>query len=170
MHIGILSDSHGDARITHEAITLLERRGAKKLIHCGDLCGQSVLDELAGHDCAFVWGNCDHPDAAMRAYLKRVGLPWPESPLRMTLAGKRIAVCHGHERTMDDLLEDDALDYLFHGHSHQMKDERHGNCRIINPGALYRAAQHTVSLLDLATDDLSFVEVETDRVVAHAAR
>ena len=170
MKIGILSDSHGDSKITRDAIALLERNGAEKLIHCGDLCGQTVLDELVGHDCVFVWGNCDRPDASTRVYLQRIGLPSPTAPLRITLAGKRIAVCHGHELSVDEFVDDESLDYVFHGHSHQMRDERRGNCRIINPGALYRAALHTVALLNLETDELQFFEVETGRVITPVTR
>lgn len=161
MRIGILSDSHGDAKITRKAIALLERHGATKFFHCGDIGGESVLDELVGHDCIFVWGNCDYPDASTRVYLKRVGLPSPTGPQRLTIAGKQIAVCHGHEKGVNELLADTSLDYLFHGHTHMMKDERQGCVRVINPGALYRAQVHTVALLDLATDGLSFFEVET---------
>ncbi|HPF38175.1 MAG TPA: YfcE family phosphodiesterase [Phycisphaerae bacterium] len=165
MRIGIMSDSHGDAGMTRQAIALLSREGATRLIHCGDICGMSVLDELAGRDCVFVWGNCDRVDASMRAYLRRVGLPWPESPVRLTIAGKRIAVAHGHEWAFDSLADDESLDYILHGHTHVMKDARENGCRVINPGALYRASPHTVALLDLESDDVTFFEVETGRVV-----
>lgn len=165
MRIGIMSDSHGDASITRRAVALLGEQGATKLIHCGDLCGHGVLDELAGHDCVFVWGNCDDADLSMRAYLRRVGLAWPEAPLRMTLDGKRIAVAHGHEYAFSSLLSEESLDYIFHGHTHVMKDVRENGCRIINPGALYRASIHSVALLDLDSDDVTFFEVESGRVV-----
>lgn len=165
MRIGIMSDSHGDAAITRRAVALLGREGATKLIHCGDICSESVLDELAGHDCVFVWGNCDQAGASMRAYLRRVGLAWPDAPLRLTLDGKRIAVAHGHEWEFQSLLEDDSLDYVFHGHTHVMKDVRVNGCRVINPGALYRATPHSVAVLDLDSDDLAFFVVETGRVI-----
>lgn len=165
MRIGIMSDSHGDAAATRMAVALLCRQGATKLIHCGDLCGHQVLDELAGHDCAFVWGNCDQLDGTIRPYLRRVGLAWPQAPLRLSIDGKSIAVAHGHEYEFQALLEDESLDYLCHGHTHVMKDERNGTCRVINPGALYRAAPHTVALLDPEADDVTFFEVETGRIV-----
>ncbi len=168
MRIGIMSDSHGDAPITRKAVALLGRQGAEKLIHCGDICSVSVLDELAGHDCVFVWGNCDQADGAMRAYLRRVGLAWPEAPLRLTIDGKQIAVCHGHEFGFQSLLDDPSLDYVFHGHTHVMKDSRTGASRVINPGALYRASPHSVAVLDLESDDLTFFEVETGQVIESA--
>ena len=51
-------------------------------------------------------------------------------------------------------------DYLLFGHSHHATDERDGVTRCINPGALSRAAQYTVALLDLETDALQFLTVE----------
>jgi predicted phosphodiesterase len=43
------------------------------------------------------------------------------------------------------------------GHSHVPSEQRSGRVRIINPGALYRAATKTVALLDLARDRLEFL-------------
>lgn len=167
MLIGIMSDSHGDSQATARAVSLLKNRGAKKLFHCGDLCGDNVLEELAGHDCIFVWGNCDYPSPVMRKYVKSLGLTWPEAPVHVELAGKHIAVCHGHEREFSRLREDPGadLDYLLYGHSHRYADQRRQGCRIINPGALYRATIHTVALLDLKTDRLAFFQIDTDEEV-----
>jgi len=161
MLIGVMSDSHGDAAATAQAVKLLIERGAKKLFHCGDICGVEVLDELAGHDCVFVWGNCDVPSAGMRKYVAALGLPWPNSLVRVQVDGKRIGLCHGHEDDFRKAAETDGLDYLFHGHTHHPADHRQGQCRIINPGALHRASVKTVATLDLRTDDLRFWRLDT---------
>ncbi len=161
MLLGIMSDSHGDAEMTERAVALLESRGAAKLFHCGDLCGEAVLDALAGHDCTFVWGNCDEPGPLMRRYVHKLGLPWPDGPVRLELHRKQIALYHGHERGLRHAPTEDGLDYVFFGHTHQLADRRVGRCRLINPGALHRAAVHSVALLDLERDRLSFYEVES---------
>ena len=165
MLVGIMSDSHGDAAMTAKAVELLTQRGAKKLFHCGDICGQDVLAEFAGHDVVFVWGNCDEPAAAWRTYVTDLGLPWPEPPVRVEIGGKRIAVCHGHEKGFATVTDDPTLDYLFHGHTHRHADHRKGRCRVINPGALYRASIKTVATLDLLRNDLRFWCVETARQI-----
>ncbi|MFQ5430513.1 MAG: metallophosphoesterase family protein [Phycisphaerae bacterium] len=165
MRVGIMSDSHGDAAATTAAVSLLESLGAKRLFHCGDICGEAVLDALAGHACTFVWGNCDDPAPAMRRYVARLDLTWPELPVRVELSGKRIAVYHGHERGFSEAETEPKLDYLFYGHTHCCDDHRRNGCRLINPGALYRAAVHTVALLDLNTDDLAFHDLATGRCV-----
>ena len=166
MLVGILSDSHGDARMTARAIDLLEERGASKLFHCGDLCGEAVLDALVGHDCTFVWGNCDTVSPLLTRYVRQIGLTPPEPPVRLVLCGKTIAVYHGHERDFATVAQKGGCDYLFYGHTHRYHDQRVNGCRAINPGALYRAAVHTVALLDVERDDLQFLCVEDGRPVS----
>lgn len=161
MLVGIMSDSHGDAAITAKAVELLVDRGAGKLFHCGDICGENVLAELAGHDCVFVWGNCDVPSADLRKYVQTLGLLWPRVPTLVQVDGKRIGVCHGHEADSRGTVATEDLDYIFHGHTHLPADRRQGQCRIINPGALYRASVKTVATLDLKTDDLRFWRIDT---------
>src|SRR5262245_59508879 len=132
MLVGILSDSHGDAEATGRAVSLLESRGAEALFHCGDICGERVLDELAGRRAWFVWGNCDDPTPGLRRYVESLGLIWPQAPVRVEMDGKRIGLYHGHERGFADALQDRSLDYVFSGHTHRRADSRDGGPRAIN--------------------------------------
>lgn len=159
MKIGILSDSHGDSAETGRAIALLEKRGATKLVHCGDLCGIEVLDQLAGKDAVFVWGNCDDPNATMRRYVAAIGLPWPTIPVRFEAAGRQFAVFHGHEREFAAAIRTGGPDYILYGHTHSHSDTRENGCRLINPGALHRATPHTAALLNATTGELTILDV-----------
>lgn len=170
MILGILSDSHGDAVRTERAFALLESHGARKFFHCGDICGEGVLDVMTGRDCTFVWGNCDRESALLTRYVKSIGLTPPKLPIRETHAGKTIAVYHGHEREFDTFLNNPDCDYMFHGHTHRMDDRCVGRCRIINPGALYRAAVHTVALLDVVSDELRMLDVDSARFLGRPSR
>jgi putative phosphoesterase len=163
MKLAILSDTHGDVRRVQEALNLLEAKGAEAFVICGDLCdddgGPEVLEAFAGRRCWFVWGNTDHPHPSWRPYVEALGLPWPNGPLELTLGGKRIGVFHGNEPTFAQPYKEARLDYLFFGHTHRRNDSRQGTMRVINPGALHRARVKSVALLDLATDDLEFIEL-----------
>jgi putative phosphoesterase len=161
MLVGILSESHGDAEATARAIAILERRGAQKLFHCGDICGEHVLAELAGHDCTFVWGNCDSPAPSMRGYVASLGLSWPTHPVRVELCGKRIGLYHGHEREFRAAMDEPGLDYIFFGHTHECCDRRDNGRRLINPGALQGRGARTIATLDLATEVVQFLSAET---------
>lgn len=165
MLVGIMSDSHGDARATADAVKLLTARGADKLFHCGDICGTRVLDEFAGHDVTFVWGNCDDPTPMLRRYVTDLGLTWPQAPIILTLAGKKIGVYHGHEPGFRIAAFTQDLDYIFFGHTHRYADKTENGCRLVNPGALYRARIHTVALLDLASDKLTFLRIDSGQPV-----
>ena len=142
-----------------EGLRILESAGAERFIHCGDVGGLSAVEELAGRPCWFVWGNTDVPEPRWRALIERLGLPWPNGPLELKWDGRQIAVFHGHEPGFSAAVHSSMYDYLFYGHTHHQDDQRIGKTRVINPVALFRVAIKTVALLDLDTDELSFLEV-----------
>ncbi len=142
------------------ALVIFDRLGVERIIHCGDVGGEAVFDELVGREVRFVWGNTDVVTAGLLTYLHTVGLPAPQSvPLALEWAGRRIVVFHWHEPGFSDAPETMKLDYLMHGHTHERRDERIGSVRVINPGALHRARTKTVATLNLATDELTTHEV-----------
>lgn len=157
--LGIMSDSHGRVALVRAALGLLDEAGAEGIVHCGDVGGLAVLEELAGRRCWFVWGNADLPGPGWRAEVQALGLPWPQGPLTLELAGKRIAVYHGHEPGFAQVLQAAEHDYLLRGHTHQREDHRVGRMRVINPGALRRGWTKSVALLDLDSDLLRFMDV-----------
>lgn len=160
MLIGILSDSHGAYSMVRKAMELFSRLGVEHVVHCGDVGGISVLDEMVGIPCTFVWGNTDVPELISPAYLQAVGLKEPdEGPAMLNLGGKRIAIYHGHESGFARAPHKLPVDYIFHGHTHRAADSRVGMVRIINPGALYRAPKKTVATLELNNGELRFHEL-----------
>jgi putative phosphoesterase len=164
--LGIISDSHGRADLVRRALDILARMDAQAIIHCGDIGGLDVLEELAGWRAWFVWGNTDFPRPSWQRHIEALQLPWPDGPLTVPLAGKRIAVFHGHELTCQQALAAAQHDYLLHGHTHQPDDYHIEKMRVINPGALHRVPLKTIALLDLATDELHFLPVE-DHITSH---
>jgi uncharacterized protein len=161
MVIGIVSDSHDQYDRLGLAVRTLKERGAEFFVHCGDVCEPRLLDHLAGLPSAFVWGNCDWDRMALQRYAQALEVPCYGAFGDLELGGKRIALTHGDDRTRTNrVLTAQEHDYLLHGHTHVRRDERLGRVRIINPGALHRAAQKTVALLDTDTDRLEFIVIE----------
>lgn len=161
MRIGILSDSHDQVERTAGAVALLAAEGADELIHCGDLTGPEVVLAIgeAGVPCHYVLGNNDFDlDGIERAVTATGGtmLGWAGEIER---AGKRIGVTHGHLSSEFRRLLTSSPDYLLFGHSHEWLNERDGPIRQINPGALHRAREWTVALLDLELDEVRFFRV-----------
>ena len=148
MLIGILSDSHGRHEIVRRAMTLFDELGVDHVIHCGDVGGIPVFDQLAGRPCTFVWGNMDPVEPTWRPWVESIGAHWPtEIPVVFEADDKRIAICHGHERLFNGICESGDYAYVLHGHTHRQTDVRRSETRIINPGALHRAATKTVATL-----------------------
>jgi uncharacterized protein len=160
MRVGIISDTHDKVRRTNSAVELLVAEGAEALIHCGDVTGPDVVHVCGVLPSTFVLGNNDWvDDPALRQAIdevKGVFLGWGGE---VTLAGKRLAVTHGHLTREVHRLAHTQPDYLLFGHSHQPSDRREGSTRWINPGALQRARNYTVALLELETDVLKFLTV-----------
>lgn len=161
MLIGILSDSHGRHLAVRQAMALFDKLGVGHVIHCGDVGGTAVFDELVGRPCTFVWGNMDFRDDGLLTYLATVGVPLPNGvPTHLTLESKTFAVFHGHEYGFKHALKTLDVDYILHGHTHVARDDRRDRTRIINPGALHRARRKTIATLDTVADDLVFREIE----------
>ena len=160
MLIGILSDTHDKADAARAAVAVLKQHGAEFYIHCGDVGSEHVLDQLAGLPAAFIWGNNDYDHASLEEYARSLGIACHGAMADLTLGGKRIAVIHGDDFALKKkLLEKQEHDYLFQGHTHVRHEERVGKTRVINPGALHRAREKTVALLDTETDKLRFLLV-----------
>ena len=127
--------------------------GADVLVHCGDLTVPEIVYECA-----------ESPRLLrLRQQRRRRGRHprrrSPQSAARawvgadvVTLGGKRVAVTHGDQRREVAKLAASRPDYLLFGHSHVPTDDRDGPTRWINPGALHRAEEWTVALLNFDTD------------------
>jgi len=160
MLVGIMSDTHGHAEAMALAVRLLQQRGATCFLHCGDVGSTGVIDVLAGLNSAFVWGNCDHDRLSLSRYGERLNVRCLGPFGELALDGKTAALLHGDDhRLRQRLLDEQRFDYLFEGHTHARHDRRFGRTRLVNPGALHRAREKTVALLDTATDALEFLSL-----------
>ena len=160
MIVGILSDTHDRVDTARAGIKLLQEHGPEYLIHCGDVGSDQILDLLAGLPSPFVFGNTDWDRAALQRYAEQIGVACWGTLGSLSLDGKQIAVTHGDDhRLKQRLFAGQNYDYLFQGHTHIPRDERVGRTRVINPGALHRAREKTVAVLDTETDALKFLVV-----------
>jgi putative phosphoesterase len=158
--VGILSDTHDRVDAARAAIKLLQAHGAEYFIHCGDVGANQILDLLAGLPAAFVFGNTDWDLDGLRRSARDLNITCLGRGGNLELDGKLFHIEHGDDpRAMRRALEAQTFDYLLHGHTHVQRDERIGKTRVINPGALHRAREKTVAVLNTATDALKFLVV-----------
>lgn len=162
--IGLLSDSHGRAPTTREAVSLLLEQGVDLLLHLGDVGTVEVIDALVVErpsdgeliEAHVVFGNTDWDRESLARYAQGLGVVVDHPIGRLTFDGQVLAFCHGHETAVMDQALAEPVKWLCHGHSHRMADQQRGATRIINPGALFRASRYTVAVLDTASDELAF--------------
>jgi hypothetical protein len=150
MKIVAISDTHAPRRWKSCPPRVAEYlRQADLILHAGDVCTASVLDELAQYAPVHaVLGNNDDPDVAA----------WgaPET-LDLDLAGLKVSMIHdsgpsaGRLRRMRRRFPEAGL--VVFGHSHIPLDESADGLRILNPGSptdRRRQPHGTIGLLTVA--------------------
>ena len=161
MIVGILSDSHDRYETMATAVKMLVANGAEFLVHCGDVGSEAMLDLLTGTPAAFVWGNTDFDRLGLQRYAENLGIKCLGNMGELELDGKKFVVLHGDdERTKQRILSEQRHDYLLQGHTHVKLDHRVGKIRCVNPGALHRAREKTVALLNTQSDHLMFLSLQ----------
>lgn len=165
--IGLLSDAHGDDAMARAGVAALVAAGARSLVYLGDVCGDGVIDALAGITtpngepvpARLVFGNMDFNTGPTTAYAESIGVG-VDHPCGVYLCGdKTLVATHGHLDGFEESAVRTGADYFLHGHTHRLRDERIGGTRIINPGALHRAPALTVALLDTVADTIRVIEI-----------
>jgi uncharacterized protein len=135
LRIFVLADTHDRLPSTLDTFA----RGADEIWHLGDVCTESILDELRalGPPVILVRGNCDS------------NAEWPivvdllRNDLRFRL-----------QHIPPDLAPDDC-DVLLHGHTHVPRNEVIGGVRFLNPGCVTRpnrGAPPSVAFLQISAD------------------
>ncbi|MBA8793864.1 hypothetical protein FHX74_001469 [Friedmanniella endophytica] len=162
MRVGLISDTHAPRRWRRcpDAVARAVD-GVELILHAGDVCVPSVLDELAAiAPVQAVLGNNDGPEVAA----------WgaPET-LELELAGVRVGMIHDsgakQGRVARMRRRFPTADLVVFGHSHIPWDDSADGLRVVNPGSptdRRRQPHGTVALLDLAdarVRGLTFVDV-----------
>jgi len=163
MVIGIVSDTHGKAGRLRQALAVLVERGARAIVHCGDIGSTECLTALAeaGLPAYAVVGNMDRHLDRLAAEARRTGVVLSFDTILLPLSdGTYLAATHGQDAAaLAQLIGAGRFRYVCHGHTHRVRDERVGACRVINPGALHFARPMTVAVLDTDADTVEHVEI-----------
>ncbi len=132
MRVVVLSDTHAPRRwkACPPAVTC-HLRAADLILHAGDVCTASVLDELAQYaPVTAVAGNNDGPDVAAWGAAETAEL---------AVDGLRVAMIHDSGQASGRLARMRArfptADLVVFGHSHIPLDAATDGFRIFNPGS-----------------------------------
>ncbi|MCE7000695.1 metallophosphatase family protein [Saccharothrix sp. S26] len=154
MRVVVLSDTHAPRRWKSCPPRVAEHlRHADVILHAGDVCVASVLDELAQYaPVTAVCGNNDGPDVV------EWGAP---GTVELDLAGLRVAMIHDSGqaagRTARMRRRFPGADLVVFGHSHIPMDVTGDGVRVFNPGSptdRRRQPHGTIGLLDIEDGEL----------------
>lgn len=162
MRIGLISDTHNDQRSVRQALSRLRVEQVTTLLHAGDVTNAATLRLFADFDVWIARGNMDRDPGLLPVAHELFGAGRLRTLQKINLEGHAIALTHSNTpESRRELVESQAYDYVIFGHTHRTQDERVGPTRVINPGALSTIRWHvpTFAILDLATDDLSWIKL-----------
>ena len=152
MLLGVVSDTHGNVRNARAAAHLLASLEVGAVLHCGDVGTTDVPPVFAPWPTHYVVGNCDEGyELELQNAALAAGGTWHGLQAELELAGRRIAVTHGHERKLlYRLATCGEYDLVCSGHTHIAAERREGRTLVLNPGALHRASPYTIAVVNLA--------------------
>lgn len=156
--IALLSDTHGNLGATERALRLLEPFSPERYLHLGDIGGAGIVLAFEGVRVDFLWGNNDYDRSEITTAARRIGARVHET-MEIDLPGGRCFASHGHTPAAARAMASSTYDVVLFGHSHTATNEVRDGVRLVNPGALYRAATYTCALLNPHTLDVRFVTV-----------
>jgi len=163
MKIGVLSDTHDHLSNLLAVLAACREGRIDTLIHCGDLTGFELVSHFEGFRTIYTPGNMDHAAGAITKRFKKLREDNFVGPVfRGQIDGVAVAATHSHiDSKVMDLVNTQRYRWVFHGHTHQRRDEVINGVRIVNPGALGGVGKESRSfcIVDLAANDVEFINV-----------
>jgi uncharacterized protein len=163
MKIGVMSDTHDNLSNLIAVLRSYRDRGIETVVHCGDLTSPEMVSHFQGFRVIFTHGNMDHTIGGVKKRLAKMrednfsGLVF-----KGVLAGVPIAATHSHvSGKIMELVREARFKWIFHGHTHEKRDEVVKGVRIVNPGALGGLGRgpRTFCIVDLVAEDLEFIKL-----------
>lgn len=159
MLIGIVSDTHGNARTTLEAVRLFEAYDLEALLHCGDIGAPIIPPLLSDWPAHYVLGNVDRDEQPLRDAIERSGGICHGRFAELTFDTVHVALLHGDDAPrLRQAIESGRYQLVCHGHTHRITRRRVGSTLVLNPGALHRARPHSAAVVELPSLEVTLLE------------
>ncbi len=160
MRLGIVSDSHGHLEHTLPAVRMLESLDVQRVLHCGDIGTDEVVELFAPWPTDFVFGNCDYHREELETAIAATGQTCHGVFGELEIEGKRIALLHSDDRhKFREVIHSGEWDLVCYGHTHVSAIDRQGSTLIVNPGAMYRADPPSIAVVELPSLEATIVEL-----------
>ena len=157
MLIGLMSDTHDNVPMVHEAVEAFNTRNVDLVLHAGDYVAPFIIPALSRLKCPLigVFGNNDGDRVLLTAkFSEHEHLDIRGSFALISVDDMSIALLHGDNRDLlQALIARETFDIVVHGHTHIAAISHHGKTLIVNPGEVcgYLTGKATIALLDTDT-------------------
>lgn len=163
MKIGVMSDTHDNLSNTTTVLGAYRERGIETIVHCGDLTSPDMVSHFSGFRVIFTIGNMDHTTGAIKKRLEKMREDnFAGMVYKGKLGGISVAATHSHVNgKIMELVQEGRFKWIFHGHTHEKRDEVIRGVRIVNPGALGGLGREprTFCVVDLKAEEVEFIKV-----------
>ena len=170
MLIGIISDTHDNARNLLKAVELFNKKKVGLVIHCGDWVSPFMPDFCNKLRCKIisVFGN---NEGDIFRFLKRHeknkwNIEFERECIEINIDGKKIAAYHGHSKPLlQSLIKSQDYDAVFSGHNHKASVEKKGKTLHVNPGSISGVCESklsdeiTVAVYDTKTNNAEIISL-----------
>jgi putative phosphoesterase len=169
MKIGVLSDTHDNLTNLITVLDIYRERGITTLIHCGDLTSLDMVSHFKGFRLIYTIGNMDVTTGAIKKRIEKMSVDnYAGMVFRGMLDGVPVAATHSHiEGKVMELMREKHFKWIFHGHTHERRDEIVHGVHIVNPGALGGLGREPRSfcIVDLDAEDVEFIQISSSAKV-----
>jgi putative phosphoesterase len=161
MRIGLISDTHNEQHKVKLALEKFRQHNVELILHAGDITSTATLKLFTDFDVWISRGNMDRDRQLAKIASQLFGPGRFATTHELQIDGATIALLHGDSWTqLESRIKSKRYNYVIHGHTHVPQDEKIGQTRVINPGALGHARWHapTCAVLDLTEHTLEWIE------------
>ncbi len=138
MKIGVLSDTHDNLSNLIYVLNFFRDKDIQTVIHCGDLISYDMVSHFEDFRVIYCIGNMDVTTGTIKRRLEKMHEGnFVGAVFRGKLGGVPVAATHSHiDGKVMELVREGRYRWVFHGHTHNKRDEVIRGVRIVNPGAL----------------------------------
>lgn len=170
MKIAVISDSHDNKDNILKAVSIINKRNVKALIHCGDFVSPFVknwfneLNSPIKKKFYGVFGNNDGDKLFLTQNLGQI-CKFAENghELILELEDKRIFASHmPKQQTIEALANSGSFDIILSGHTHSLSNKKLNNGRlVVNPGELcgYLTGKATFAIINTEKMESEIIEL-----------
>lgn len=162
MILGLISDTHENVASIVKSKEAFLLHKVNLVVHLGDIISPATIPYFSGLKVKFICGNNDGDIEGLKKKISEINCTYEGSHVELEADGKQIVGVHGHHADiLEKLISSRHYDYVIHGHTHKIRNDKVGGVRVINPGAhFYSTKIKTVAILNTDSGEVKFIEVK----------